>query len=112
MKKGDVVVIILALLMSFIPYFYIKGQGKAYVYIMVDGQAYRNIPLTEQKQELTIETPNGYNTIVIENKGVAVTDANCHDHICEEFGIKKQIGDIIVCLPHKVYIEIKERSYE
>lgn len=113
MKKGDLIVILIVCFLSFLPYAYIKEKGKTSceAYIMVGGEPYQTVPLTGQvhKKEIPIHTPYGYNKITIENEGISISESNCYDHTCEKFGVKKQIGDIIVCLPHQLYIEVKER---
>ncbi len=36
--------------------------------------------------------------------------ADCNDHYCETMGKIKQNGESIICLPHKVVIEIEADS--
>lgn len=113
MKKGDIVIIFIVSFLSFLPYAYLKEKDKTSyeVYIMVGGEPYQTLPLTGQfhKKDIPIHTSNGYNIVTIENEGVSISASNCYDHTCEQFGIKKQNGEVIVCLPHQLYIEVKER---
>lgn len=113
-KKWDIIITILLLIISFLPYMMIKGfmnhhvEG-IYAYVTVNGEFYKNIPLTGQvkHKEIVVETPNGKNTLAIENESIAVIEAECSDHVCEAFGYKSMPGDIIVCMPNQLYIEIK-----
>lgn len=56
----------------------------------------------------TVTTDLGTNTIVIENGQVRVTDADCPDKICEQMGLISKPGETIVCLPHKLVVEVSD----
>jgi hypothetical protein len=58
------------------------------------------------KDEFTIKTSNGYNTIKIENNKIWIEDTDCHDKYCKLQGQISGDGQIIVCLPHKLIIKI------
>lgn len=114
MKKWDKRIIGGLFIMSFIPYLFLKSilpikVQATYAEVVVAGKVYKKIPLTGQKSLKTyvIETQDGRNVIAVENEQVYMQEADCRDGICKEFGKKRQIGDQIVCLPHKIYIEIK-----
>lgn len=54
------------------------------------------------------KSQNGnYNKVKIKGDKVAIIDANCQDQICVRRGWISQPGQTIVCLPHKLLIEIK-----
>ena len=117
MKKWDFIIIGLLLLISFVPYVIFgvvvgNGLNGTYAEIMVEGKLYKEIPLTGQvaKMEWLIETDRGMNLVVVEEEQIAVTHANCSDGLCEQFGWIKNPGEVIVCLPHQVYIEVKARK--
>lgn len=114
MKKWDKIIIVMLLIITFIPYLLVKSLfagnfSQAYAYITVDGKFYKEIPLTGQivYKEFMIETQKGSNKVVIENESIAVVEADCHDGVCKEFGFVSKPGEVIVCLPHGVYIEVK-----
>ena len=48
----------------------------------------------------------GTNTVIIHDNGVHVKDADCLDKICEGFGTITNVNDFIVCMPHRLVIEI------
>lgn len=50
------------------------------------------------------------NTITFEPKRVAITKANCSDQVCIRRGWIHKPGQTIVCLPHKVLVEIKSST--
>lgn len=113
-KKWDLIIISGLFVISFLPYIGIKTiigtqAESTYAYIAISDELYKEIPLTGQMSQKQIEIENEYgkNTIMIENESIAIVESDCPDHLCEEFGFKNTVGDIIVCLPHQLYIEIK-----
>jgi hypothetical protein len=79
------------------------------VLITVDGEEYKRINIDEETYEaFTIETEHGVNNVVIEHGYVNVISADCPTQICVNTKEAYAAGDIIVCLPHKVVIEIVE----
>ena len=60
--------------------------------------------------EFTIATSYGANTIRIEGGAVRVSDADCPNRDCVEQGAIDSVGQRIVCLPHKLWIEISESA--
>ena len=54
----------------------------------------------------------GTNTLVIENGEVYVKDSNCPDHICENTGKIKHVGQTIICLPNRLTVTIIGESDE
>jgi hypothetical protein len=77
--------------------------------ITVDGEEYKRIPVdTATNASFTIETEYGYNNVVIVNGAVDVVSADCKNQVCVNTKEATKAGDIIVCLPHKVVIEIVE----
>ncbi len=113
-KKWDIIIIGLLLIISFLPYILIKelvkdGIEGTYAYITVEGKPYKEIPLTGQVdyKEIIIQTKLGKNVIAIEDETIRMVEADCHDHLCEAFGRQSKPGDIIVCLPNKIYIEVR-----
>lgn len=114
LKKLDVIIIIFLLILSFTPYFIFsktlsKNYISAYATIKVSNVLYDNIELfsLKEKKTLTIQTPNGNNTLLIKNNSLQILDADCNDSICVNQGVISNIGQTIVCLPHKLIIEIK-----
>lgn len=116
-KKMDIVIIICLVGISFLPHIlFAKNLNKdfdlVYAVIKVDGKVYKEIPLSSSKEDnsFTIKTENGNNTILVKDKKISITHANCHDSLCVNQGSKSRVGDSIVCLPHKLIIEIKGKE--
>lgn len=114
MKKWDKIIIAMLVVISFLPYLLIKlffpgSYDTRYAYITVNGQFYKQIPLTGQlsHKEFVVKTQKGSNKIVVENERIGVIEADCRDKTCKEFGFISKPGEIIVCLPHELYIEVR-----
>lgn len=107
MKKGDIVLIVLALLFAGAACLFIQGKGDGeYVRITANGDTDR-YPISEDR---TIEQKNGksgYNTIVIKDNEVYMQNASCPDQICVHHKAVSKNGESIICLPNEVYIEIE-----
>lgn len=113
LKRGDKIIIIGLLLISFIPsiIFALFGLGKAqvcYAQITIAGKFYQQIPLTGHQEETfyIIKTPHGTNKLVVEKEQIAVVEADCRDGICMQRGFIGKVGESITCLPHELHIEI------
>ena len=87
--------------------FAVKKDG-SYAVIKVDGKVIKTLDLNSG--ETTIEV-NGYqggvNKVVINDGKVSMTEADCPDELCVKTGKISRAGETIVCLPHRVVVEIK-----
>ncbi|WP_242825956.1 NusG domain II-containing protein [Clostridium tunisiense] len=113
-KKWDVIIIVLLVVISFIPYLiFIYGEGSSngeiYAIISVDGKEQRRIRLDNHTttEEFNITTHEGVNKIKVEGSKIGVVDADCPDKVCVLPGLVNRPGERIVCLPHRVVIEIR-----
>ena len=78
--------------------------------VTVDGVVWGTFPLPAEgvREVFTVETPQGWNRIVLHDGTVAVEDANCPNHLCQRQGSISQPGEVIACLPHRLLIEVRE----
>jgi len=98
------VAIVVVLSMSYMN----KGAKKTAV-VTIDGEDYKMIPLSDEtNMEFTIKTDHGYNNVVVTDGVVDVISADCPNQVCVNTKEAHQVNDLIVCLPHKVVIEIVE----
>jgi hypothetical protein len=109
-KKMDILLIVVLLVVTIAAFliiqFAVKKDG-AVAIIKVDGVKQYELPLD---QDTTVEVDgyqHGKNIVVIKNKGVTMTEADCPDKICVNTGTIHKTGETIVCLPHRVVVEIK-----
>lgn len=100
-----VIVIIAVAGLLFINGTKVKGNR---VVVKVNGIETQSYSLSENTEfEIkTGENDKNYNTVVIENGKVRVTEADCPDGICKDYRPISYVGQTIICLPHKVVIEI------
>ena len=83
--------------------FLMPGEASFLAEITSHGQVVKTVDL-RHNQEFTIEGSNGsYNTITVENRKIAVTNASCPDHYCMKRGFCNS-GTEIVCLPNRMTI--------
>ncbi|MGL4791120.1 MAG: NusG domain II-containing protein [Anaerotignaceae bacterium] len=109
MKKWDIIIILVALIMAGGLYFsgiLRPSQLGATAIIYVDGEIERKLNLIEEKT-ITIETDEGYNIIEVKDGVISVTDADCNDKICVNHKAINLVNENITCLPHKMVIEIQ-----
>ena len=57
--------------------------------------------------EHILKTDYGFNKIIVKSGKIKVESADCKDGICVSRGEINKSGESIVCLPHKMIIEIK-----
>lgn len=121
MKRGDVLlisIVLVAALAFLAPRWFFGNNDKAepgrnlVANITVDGKPFRTIQLTEESQTIDIITERGYNIVKVHDYGVEMYDADCPDKVCLGFGFITRPKQTIVCLPHRVLVEIASASGE
>lgn len=77
--------------------------------IYIDGELYEKIDLNAVTvpYDIELETDFGYNKIHVEHGAISVTEADCPDHICIEQGRISDDGIPIICMPHRLVIQIE-----
>lgn len=111
-KKTDIALILCCFFLSLIP-LAIFGRNipvhNVYAEITVDGRLQKKVQLTEHHghDEIDIQNLSGHNHIVIDDDTIAIDDADCPDQLCVRQGKARKPGEVIVCLPHKLMIELK-----
>lgn len=119
-KKWDIVLLIALLLLSLLPegVFILSGSDRmlegSKAVVQVNGSVYKEIPLSEHHgtDTFTIQTADGYNTVVVKDQKIGIIEADCPDKICVQEGFIRNPGETTVCLPHKVMIEIRSTATE
>lgn len=106
--KADIIAVgcvcVASVLFLLIPYFF--NTSNAVVTIIQDGILYGQYSLTEDTSVLVKSKDNGYNLILINNGTVKVSDADCPDKLCVKQNIISKNGESIICLPHKLVVQI------
>lgn len=113
MTKGDKILIIFLVVVSLVSLGGIKKYGlsfnEKYVSVQVDGVEVKQIYFDKKMvgKTIPIETEYGYNLLEIGENSVRVIEASCPDRIDVKQGVISQPGEIIVCLPNRMVVEIK-----
>ncbi len=108
-KKADVIIAIIVLVISFGGYFATGAGFKAEeknVVIEVDGQLFATYSMTETR-EVDVK---GHNRVEITPEYVRVIYADCPDKLDVRQGKISSVGSIIVCLPNRMTVRITGES--
>lgn len=107
MKKGDLVILALALVLAALPLLLLlpANATPAQVLVRQDGQLLRALPLDA---DCTVEfaTEHGTNVVEVSGGAVRITFADCPDGTCMRMGPIRRTGETLVCLPHRLTVEI------
>ena len=119
MKKGDKIVFIILLIIvvvatgvASIYKMSIKGSENIAV-IKREGKVLKTIDLNKvvEPQEFTLKTAKGnYNTILVKHNSISIKDADCPHKECVKSGWISKPGEMIVCLPYKLLININGQA--
>lgn len=74
--------------------------------IVHDGDGNVHALSLSEDQEQVITTSLGTNVVVVEDGSVRVREADCANHDCIHQGKLSGPGKQIICLPHKLWIEV------
>ncbi len=112
MKKNDILLVIIVLAIALVgmlgmKWYQTQHSGDTQVVIKHRGVTIKTYPLTSQLDETFLfVSGDETNTIVIKNGIVTVNEANCKDQICVKTRSISLPGEIIVCLPHQLTVEV------
>lgn len=111
MKKfhADVLLVVILLLVGGLiaGFAFLYGQQGTMVEVRVDGIVQARYPLQENR-DTVIHGTDGENHLIVENGQAYLKDADCPDKLCVRQGAISRRGQSIICLPHKVVIEITD----
>ena len=88
----------------------ILGQGEGTVAVVsVNGEQWERIDLSKVRRayDLDITTDYGHNIVHVEPGAISVTEADCPDQVCVRQGKLTGSGIPIICMPHRLVIEIE-----
>lgn len=80
--------------------------GKLLAEVTIDGRLYGEFPMYEDTV-VDIDEPLGHNTLVISDGQACISEADCPDQYCVRHRAVSKTGETIICLPHKLVVEIK-----
>ncbi len=83
----------------------LQRQDGAQVVVSVSGEEVARYALAEDRS-VTFSDDAHSNTLIISDGYAWVTDASCPDKLCEQQGRIHYNGEMIVCLPNQLVVEI------
>lgn len=107
-KKKDILLIIIILLLAggmAVFFRFSQREESEYVRIMIDGKEYGSYQIGENRI-IEIKNDYGENRIVIENDEVLMEYADCPDQYCVKHKAISKTNETLVCLPHKLVVEL------
>lgn len=107
LSRGDIVLILLALILLtnlYLRYWTSDGHG-AETLVMLEGKPYARLNLFHD-HDLDVPGPLGTSHIQVRNGQVRFTDSPCPNKLCVHTGWLKQGGEVAVCLPNRVSVQI------
>ena len=105
------VVIVLIATAGLLLFIFNREQGST-VSVKIDGTQIASYPLGENR-EIPIKTGDNdehINVLVIKDGKASISEADCPDKICVETRAVSYVGETVVCLPHKLVIEITNQN--
>ena len=85
--------------------FLLEQPSSSYAVVHASDGSEKKLPL-DKDTTITVSADLGSNTIVVSNGAVSVIDADCPNHDCIQQGAISSTNQQIVCLPHKLWIEV------
>ena len=110
MKKKDIIIIALALLAALALYLVSQvslGAEASVVVVTVDGEEVLRKPLAMENRYEIAQDDGSLNVIRVEDGAVFMEEANFRDGLCIRQGKMRNGAKTIVCLPHKVVVQLK-----
>ena len=114
MKQKTLIFIFLAIVLLSIGAIFLTRltPGGKIATIYQDGVLVRTVDLSDVKEayEIELRDGDGRNVILVEPGKISMADANCPDRLCVRQGAISNGVYPIVCLPHRIVIEIKDEG--
>ena len=82
-----------------------NGENGAYAVIKKDNEVIYKVSLESDSENFTVNGIENMTFTVKDNK-IAVIYSDCPDKVCVNTGFLSNTGEIAVCLPNKVTVEI------
>ncbi|WP_138419987.1 NusG domain II-containing protein [Aquibacillus sediminis] len=120
-KRWDIILIILLVLLSLLPYVIfsmqqaqnVSADSSRVAVISIDNEEVERVTLTgnEGTDVFDIQESGSHiNTVEVHDDRIRMKSATCSDQVCVRTGYISKPGETIVCLPHKVIIEIQTEN--
>lgn len=109
----DIILIISVLITAFLIWLipFLTGRGEpALVNVFQNGQKIGVYPLSEDQTVFIPYEDGHYNLLFISDGAASISDADCPDGLCVKARSIRQSGESIICLPHKLVVQIESEK--
>ena len=109
MKKKDMIIIAALLVCAAALYIISQlsfGAEASTVVAMLDGKEVLRRPLAVEDTYEIAQADGSVNVIAVEDGAVFMKEANCRDGLCIRQGKMRNGAKTIVCLPHKLVVQL------
>lgn len=111
MKKGDIAIILAVFVLANIFGYMVsinKEKAAKEVIIVRDGEIIHKYKIDDTyERTIKLDFGNEHNIVEIKDGKVTMTESNCPDKVCIKTKPISKNGEMIVCLPHKLYVKIE-----
>lgn len=120
-KRWDVIITITVISLSFVPWAIFNhqlalkakvnaGPNEYIAVISVNAEEVERVTLTGHAGTERLDIPEieyDPNTVEVKDKEIRIKSSDCPEQICVNTGYISKPGPAIICLPHRVVIEIQ-----
>lgn len=108
-SKNDIILIGVLLIFAMVAFLWIHNHQKpgAMMRVSIDGVEYGSYEL-DKDQEIEIQGDDFISILTIRDGKASMIKADCPDQICVHHRPISQNGETIICLPHRVVVEVEE----
>lgn len=103
----DFVLIAALTAVCFVLWFFPKEQGKTVTVTVKDKVVYQG----SLKRDADLDLGDGMR-VMVKNGAVWVEDSTCPDGLCEEMGQISSAGQVILCVPNRIAVEISGKEVD
>ena len=106
--RADIIVVALLVLVGAaiaLGVFLFSGKGKT-AEVRIDGKICARYSLSQDRSIRLSGAGGGTNLLVIKNGEAYIAEADCPDGLCIRTGSISRVGQSVVCLPHRIVVEI------
>lgn len=109
MKKRDLYLIVLLLALGTVAFCFqmMTAKDGEQVIITVSGKNYKELSLNKNTEIVIKTKDHSMNKVQIQDGVVRMIEATCPDQICVKHMPIHKTGEMIVCLPNEIVVEIK-----
>lgn len=112
-KVNDFILVVAFLVIALICMIILSFSGKkgSYVKVSIQGKEEGVYDLSKNQMiDISYDNEEFSNQVMIKNGEAYMENANCQDKICVNHKPISKDGETIVCLPHKLVIEIVDKT--